>query len=60
MVIAVIATISMGYASMTSIGGLFIFLMGIFTYITWVPYLIFGLMFVGTIGLMIAEGGRRV
>jgi len=60
MVAAVVVAAGSGYISMTSIGGLFLFIMGIFTYISWVPYLIFGIMFVGTIGLMIAEGGRRI
>jgi hypothetical protein len=57
---SVVVAAGSGYMSMTNIGGLFIFLMGVFTYISWVPYILFAIMFAGTIALMIAEGGRRI
>ena len=60
MVIAVCVAAGSGYLSMTSIGGLFIFVMGVFTYIAWVPYVIFAIMLAGVLALMIAEGGRRI
>ena len=57
--ISVLLSMSMGYASMNTIGFMFIFIMGIFTYITWVPYILFGIMLAGTIGLILAEVGRQ-
>jgi hypothetical protein len=58
--ISVLLSIGMGYTNMASIGLFFMFLMGIFTYFTWVPAVLFVIMLVGVLAILIAEGGRRL
>ena len=58
--ISVLLSVGMGYTNVTSIGLFFMFLMGIFTYFTWVPAVLFIIMLVGVIFLIVAEGGRRL
>jgi len=58
--ISVVVSISMGYVNLTTIGLFFLLMCGIFTYITWIPYILFVIMVAGTLGIIFAEGGRRI
>ena len=58
--VSVLLSIGMGYTNMGSIGLFFMFLMGIFTYFTWVPAVLFVIMLVGVLAILFAEGGRRL
>lgn len=59
-VISTAVGVTTGNLSFGSIGFLFLFIAGIFTYLTWIPYILYAIMLAGVFGLIIAQGGRRL
>jgi len=61
--ISILATIAFaietGFTGQESMAGLFLVIMGIFTYLAWVPIGLMALLTVSVIMLMIAIGGRN-
>jgi len=57
--ITIAFAIETGFTGQESMAGLFLVIMGIFTYLAWVPIGLMGLLTVSVIMLMIAIGGRN-